>query len=190
MTNPLDVITYELYRQSGWLRSNFLGYSLSETARLADALARTFNVPHADVYCPVLGMHGEHLVPIFSRATIAGDAIVIDETERQRLLDYTREIPYTVMDLRGANESSRWVTGRGVALVVKALLEGGGEEPVGLSTPLESEYGYEDVALSVPVTLAETGVKQILEWDLSRWEQGRLDKAYRTVAAMVSDEGT
>lgn len=187
VTNPLDVLTYELYRQSGWPRGHFVGYSLSETARLADALARDYNVAPAAVHCPVLGMHGEHLVPIFSRATIRGDTIDLDEPERQRLLDYIRQVPFTVMDLRGAGESSRWVTGRGAALVVQTLLDGGLDEPVGLSTPLESEYGYEDVALSVPVTLEEAGVEQIVEWDLSRWEQAQLDEACRAVAATIPD---
>lgn len=141
VTNPLDVITYELYRRSGWPRNYFMGYSLSETARLAGALARKYDVPYSDVYCPVLGVHGEQLVPIFSRATVAGTAIDVNERERQRLLDYVREVPFTVMAQRGTAESSRWVTGRGAALIVREILDGGDETPVGLSTPLDGDYG-------------------------------------------------
>jgi malate dehydrogenase len=187
VTNPVDVVTYELYRQSEWASHCFLGYSLSETARMAHMLARNYDVPYKEVSCPVLGEHGEGLVPVFSRATVGGESIDLDEAEREGLLDSVRKAPYTVMGLRGANESSRWVTGRGVALVVRCLQAGGTTALVGLSTPLESVYGYENVALSVPVRLGARGVNEIVEWDLSPWEQGRLDDAARAVAANIPE---
>ncbi|WP_340100471.1 malate dehydrogenase [Salinibaculum salinum] len=187
VSNPLDPITYELYRQSGWPSSYFMGYSLSETARLADALAREYEVSHDDVYCPVLGMHGEHMVPIFSRATIAGEPIDIGKTKRQQLLDYVRDVPYDVIELRGAADSSRWVTSRGIALLVQTLRDGGVTEPVGLSTPLDSAYGFEGVSLSVPVTLDSTGIVEIIEWDLSEQERAQMDKAHQAVASMIPE---
>lgn len=187
VTNPLDPITYELYRESGWPSHCFVGYSLSETARLADALAREYNVSHNDVHCPVLGMHGEYMAPIFSRATIAGESVDIDDTQRRQFLDYMRDVPYEIINLRGEAASSRWVTGRGVALLVQAFLGGGVTEPVGLSTPLDSEYGYEGVALSVPVTLDSNGIEEIIEWDLSEQERSQMDKASHAIASMIPD---
>lgn len=187
VTNPVDVVTYELSRQSEWPSHCFLGYSLSETARMAHVLARKHDVPYEQVSCPVLGEHGEGLVPVFSRATVGGESIDPGEAEREDLLDAVREAPYTVMSLRGASESSRWVTGRGVALVVQCLQAGGPTAPVGLSTPLASAYGYENVALSVPVRLGTRGVDEIVEWDLSPWEQRRLDDAARAVAANIPE---
>jgi malate dehydrogenase len=187
VTNPVDVITYELYRQSGWPSRYFLGYSLSETARLVYALGDEYDVQYKEVSCPVLGEHGEYIVPVFSRAKIRGESIDLDAGDRKELLDYVRGIPYTVMKLRGASESSRWVTGQGVALVTQQILEGGIREPIGLSTPLNGEYGYSDIALSVPLTLDEAGVKNILEWDLDPWEQSRMDEAYQRVATNIPE---
>lgn len=187
VTNPVDIITYELYRQSSWPSRWFLGYSLSETARLGYILAREFDVRYEDVSCPVLGEHGENMVPMFSQATIRGERLTLDDTRRQTILDRVRDVPYRVMDLRGAQESSRWVTGRGTALVAQKLLSGGIDEPVGLSTPLNGEYGYKDVALSVPVTFDDTGIKDIVNWELSTWEQSRMDNAYRAVVADIPE---
>lgn len=181
VTNPTDVITYELSRQTGWPASYFVGYSLSETARLAYSLAEEYGVPYDEVYCPVLGEHGENLVPVFSRATVGGQEIDLDDTQRCRHLDYVRDVPYEVMRLRGSQESSRWVTGRGVALVARTILAGGTDTPIGLSTPLDGEYGYGDVSLGVPVTLDEMGVERIVEWDLTGWERERMDEAYLSV---------
>lgn len=187
VTNPVDAITYELYRQSQWPAKRFLGYSLSESARIAHTLARDHDVRYEDVYCPVLGEHGEHMVPVFSRATIRGEEITLDEERKQDLLDQIRDVPYRVVDLRGASESSRWVTGRGAALIAQRLLDGGVAEPIGLSTPLDGEYGYKNVALSVPMTLDGDGVREIVDWQLSAWEQARMNDAYRAVSAHIPE---
>ena len=186
VTNPMDVITHRLYQQSGWPRECFLGYSLSETARLADHLARAFETTHRAVSCPVLGEHGENMVPLFSRASVDGEPVDLSAEEKQNALDYTRSIPFDVISMRGSSESSRWVTGRGAAQIVRTILDGGPDEPVDLATPLEGEYGYEDVCLSVPVRFDETGVTEILEWELSEWERDRLEEAYRSVRADLS----
>lgn len=187
VTNPVDAVTYELYRQSQWPAHCFVGYSLSETARTAHVLADEYNSAPAAVDCPVLGEHGEQMVPVFSRATVAGERLHLDETKKREILDRVRAAPYTVMEQRGAGESSRWVTGRGVALLVRGLLAGSGTEPVGLSTPLDAVYGYEDVALSVPVVLGADGVTEIVEWELSPWERARMDDAYRAVETQIPD---
>lgn len=183
VTNPLDRMTDRIWRQTGWPRETILGYSLSETARLADELARRFDASPAEVSCPIMGEHGEHIVPLFSRATVRGEPISLTKTAREEVLDYTRQVPYDVIDVRGADETSRWVTGRGVSVLVQSILAGGLDDPVCLSTPLAGEYGYDDVCLSVPVRLSEDGVAEILQWDLAADERGRLDKAYEDISA-------
>lgn len=39
VTNPVDRMVSRLHERTGWSRERFLGYSLSETARVADAIA-------------------------------------------------------------------------------------------------------------------------------------------------------
>ncbi len=181
VTNPVDRFLGRLHAESGWSRERLLGYSLSETARMADAVARYAGADPADVHCPILGEHGEHMVPAFSRATVDGEPLELSAETRDELLDYTKSVPYEIIAQRGAEHSSRWVSGRGAALVVSALLDGGTDEPVCLSTPLEGEYGVEGVSLSVPVTLTEDGVGEILEWELSTEEREGLVAAAEAV---------
>lgn len=183
VTNPLDRMTDRIWRASGWPRHRIVGYSLSETARITDELARRFDAAHEDIDCPIMGEHGEHIVPLFSRTTVRGEPVVLDPGEREEILDYVRDIPYDIIAVRGASETSRWVTGHGVALVVRAILAGGTDDPVCLSTPLAGEYGYDDVCLSVPMRLSDSGVEEILEWKLSDYERERLDTAYRDIRA-------
>lgn len=179
VTNPMDRITYRLWKASGWPRESFVGYSLSETARAAAEIGRLRDVPSTQVYCPMMGEHGEHVVPVFSKTTVGGRTLEFTDEERQQVLDYVREIPYEIIRQRGPDDSSRWVSGRGTAVLAHALLTGGTDEPVCVSVPLSGEYGYENVCLSVPVVLSASGWDEIVHWDLSDWERDRLDAAYR-----------
>ena len=181
VTNPIDRFLARLHAESGWPRSSFVGYSLSETARMADAIARRVGADPADVYCPILGEHGESMVPAFSRATVEGEPLKLPADERAALLDYTKSVPYEIISQRGAEHSSRWVSGRGAALIVASILEGGSDEAVCLSTPLDGEYGIGGVSLSVPVTLTDEGVGEILEWELSTAEREGLAAAAESV---------
>lgn len=183
VSNPVDRMVWRLYDRSGWPRRRFLGYSLSETARVADELARRVDADPATVDCPVLGEHGEHLVPAFSRATVAGDPLALDHETRQEVLEYVRSVPYDVIQRRGRRDSSRWVTGRGVALVVETLLDGGTDDPVCLSTPPAGAYGIEGIAIGVPVRLSGGGVERVLEWDLPTDERTALEEAARAIRA-------
>ncbi|MFB6169887.1 MAG: malate dehydrogenase [Haloarculaceae archaeon] len=180
VSNPMDRMAYRLWKGLGWDRSYIVGYALSETARVADELARLRDCHPTEVYCPVLGEHGDYIVPLFSRATAAGEPVAVTDDERQQVLDYANTVAVDIIQQRGG-ESSRWVTGRGVALVVEAIRSGGVADPVGLSTPLAGEYGYEDVCLAVPVTLSEDGIDEIHEWELDEWERDRLDAAAELV---------
>jgi len=184
VTNPLDRTTRRLWAASGWPREAIMGYSLSETARMADWLADHAGVAPSAVSCPVLGEHGEHIVPAFSRATVDGEPISLSPDERQDALDFVRDAPYDVIRKRGEADSSRWVTGRGVAAVAERLVDG---DPVTtcLSVPLAGEYGCDGVCLSVPVRLGGTGWREILDWELSDWERERFDRAREAVSEPI-----
>lgn len=183
VTNPLDRILYRLWRATGWPRERFVGYSLSEQARVADAIARRRGVGPEKVSCPVIGEHGEHVVPVFSRALVGGEPATFPAEEREAITEEVRDAPYNVIRLRGREDSSRWVSGRGIALLVSAILAGGPDEPIPLSVPLDGEYGFNDVCLGVPVEISSTGVDRIVEWELTEEEQSGLEAAYRAVAA-------
>jgi malate dehydrogenase len=123
------------------------------------------------------------MVPVFSKARVRGEEISLTETQKQNLLDEVRDAPYRIMNLRGSEESSRWVTGHGVSLLARTIYAGGVDVPLGLSTPLAGEYGFTGVSLSVPVTLDKDGIETIETWKLSHWEEERLENAFQAVAA-------
>ncbi|MDZ5811397.1 hypothetical protein U4E84_08565 [Halorubrum sp. AD140] len=98
------------------------------------------------------------------------------------MIEYVRDIPYDIISLRGEAETSRWVTGQGVARLTQAILADGVKgDPIALSTPLDGEYGFTDVSLSVPVEFGRDGIDDILEWELSEREYSGFLSAYESV---------
>jgi malate dehydrogenase len=181
VTNPVDRIVYRLWSRLGWPRSKVMGFSLAETARVADAIARRHGVHPTRVSCPTMGEHGERVVPVFSRATVAGEAVSFTPAERAEIVDGVLEIPFEIAEKRGIADSSRWVSGAGLLRVLRGLSSPGATDPLCLSVPLDGEYGFTDACLSVPVTLAEGGIDRTIEWDLDEWESARLREAYDAV---------
>lgn len=185
VTNPVERITYRLWDRLGWSRNRFVGFSLAESARIADAISQHQDVNPNTVHCPTMGEHGEHLVPIFSRATIDGKHVEIPVERRSEIIDYVREIGFDIADRRGMADSSRWVSGAGIAHLARTILGGGTARPRCLSTPLDGGYGFDDGCLSVPVTLNRHGVESIVEWKLEEKERERLHNAHDVIYADI-----
>lgn len=189
VSNPIDRLTYRFYRQLGWPRGRFVGYALSEAARAADEVARRLGVDRNAVRLPMLGEHGEGVVPVFSRLTVDGDRVDLATEDREAVREYVRAVPFEIARRRGVAETSRWVTSAGVVRVVRTMFgaaDGAGSaEPLCLSTPLVGEYGVAGVSLSVPVALNRDGVAAIHEWELSAEEREQFEAAYEVVRADV-----
>lgn len=186
ISNPMDRIAHRVWEATGWDRHRILGYSLCETARTADAIAERLDVPATDIYCPVGGEHGENVVPMFSQLTVDGEPVDLSEADRAAVLQYVREIAYNVIELRGPDDSSRWLTGQGITRLVGAILDGGVDgRPIAASVPLDGEYGIEGVTLSVPVEIDRSGVSRILDWDLSAEELDGLHAAAEAIRADI-----
>lgn len=185
LSNPIDRITYRLWKRLGWSRRRFIGYSLSETARTAHRIGELRNVHPATVSCPVMGEHGDGIVPVFSRLRIDRDPASLSEAQRADVREYVREIPFEIATERGVSETSRWVTSAGVARLIRAMHATRATAMVCLSTPIDGEYGLEDGCLSVPVSLTAGGVDKIHEWELSDDETRRLRDAHEAIRADI-----
>ncbi|WP_144906405.1 malate dehydrogenase [Halobellus captivus] len=181
VTNPVDRIVYRLWTRLGWDRSKFLGFSLAETARVADAIARRYEVHPTSVSCPTMGEHGEHVVPVFSRASIGGEPISLSPDERDEIVTDILEIPFEIAKKRGLQDSSRWVSGAGLLRVLRTISSPDLTDPLCLSTVLDGEYGFEDGCLSIPVTLTADGIDRRIEWDLPDSERKRLREAHDAI---------
>ncbi|MDD1704719.1 MAG: lactate dehydrogenase [Methanoregula sp.] len=185
ITNPMDAINFYLCDRMGIGRERCIGFGGQlDSARFEIALqARIFagaaDQSHGPHLTPaprkpapsgpaVLGEHGEHQVPVFSRLSEK-----IPHPERDEIL----------LRLRGA--SMEVIRGKGgtvfgpahhIAELVRMVLADSREEAI-CSSVLEGEYGLSGCSLGVPVQVDRNGIRKIDEWKLDAWEGAKMEEA-------------
>jgi malate dehydrogenase len=165
VTNPMDINNYYLWKKTGLPRERCIGFGGQlDSARFGISL-RNRNISG---FSFVLGEHGEHQVPLFSRL---GKTVGIPEREE------------ILAELRGA--SMEVIKGKGgtvfgpalhLAQLVRMILRDT-RELIACSAILEGEYGISRCSLGVPVIIGSGGIRTIEEWPLDSWEQEKMDEA-------------
>lgn len=165
ITNPMDANNYGLWKVMGIDRRQCIGFGGQlDSARFA-CLLREAGVPGP---AWVLGEHGEHQVPLFSKT---GAYVEIDEREA------------TLSRMRGA--SMEVIRGKGgtvfgpayhIAMLIRAILEDR-REVLSCSCVLDGEYGLSGCSLGVPARIGREGILSIEEWNLDTWEEEKMAEA-------------
>ncbi|MFB6173763.1 MAG: malate dehydrogenase [Halobacteriales archaeon] len=173
-SNPVDVLNRHLYETGDRPREHVIGFgNRLDSARFRYVLAERFDAPVRNVEATILGEHGDDQVPVFSKVRIDGRDPAFDAEKREAILAELQESAMDVIERKGATE---WGPATGVAHTVEAILRDTGAV-LPASVALDGEYGYDDVALGVPVRLGADGVEGVIEWDLAASERDQLDAA-------------
>lgn len=185
VTNPVDVLVTWAVEQTGLPRERVVGYTLNDSLRLRTALGDELGVAGHRVDAWMIGEHGDAAVPLLERVRVDGAPISVGADQRRAALDWVRDwyVRHVALD---SGRSSTWTSGRGVSRMVAALAHGDAE-PWPASVLLDGEYGVENVALSVPVTLGPGGVHAIHEWPLTGDEAAGMRRAAELVAGAAGE---
>ena len=179
VTNPLDEMTMEMLRATGFSRDQGLGMAGTlDSSRFRNALAEAAGVSPADVEALTLGSHGDEMTPIVSRSRIKG-----------RTLDVylsADKIDACVKDAvtGGGQVVALRKTGSATIAPAHASLElidhirGARTGPVPASVMLEGEFGIAGVVLGVPCHLGKGGLVKIEEPPLTEEELAGVIAAY------------
>ncbi len=178
VTNPLDEMTAEMLRATGFPRTRVLGMAGTlDSSRFRHALARAASVELADVEALTLGSHGEEMAPIASASRIKGRALDVFLSQDQ--------IDACVQDAitGGGQVVALKKTGSAViapahsSVEVMDHLRGARAGTVPVSVMLEGEYGIDGVVLGVPCHLGASGLIRVQELPLTQDERAALHKA-------------
>ena len=167
VSNPVDVLSYLIYRRSGLSKHQVTGTGTSiETARLKQIIGERMNVDPRSVQAYAMGEHGDSQVVPWSHVRIGGksfDDIYQDNLHRfgdlnkEDMVQMTREAGNKVMKLRGNTE---YGIASAAAGIIKAILRDE-KQIITVSTLLEGEYGERDVFCGVPVIIGKEGAIEI-----------------------------
>ncbi len=178
VTNPLDEMTVEMLRATGFPRERVLGMAGTlDSSRFRHALAQAAGVNPADVSAITLGSHGDEMAPITSMARIKGRSL-------ERFLS-SDEIAACAKDAVTGGGQVVALKKSGSATIAPAhatieLLDhirGARTGPVPVSVMLDGEYGVNGVVLGVPAHLGKGGLVGVETLDLTADEMAALHAA-------------
>ena len=180
VTNPVDVMTYLAFRETGMPRCCLFGMgNILDTMRFRTYIANAIRVSREDTRALVIGEHGDTMVPLVEYASVSGIPItsLLTPEQIESIVHSTVTSGADVIQLKG---STVYAPGTVIAIMADAILTGR-NRVMSVSTSLEGEYGFSDVAIGVPVVLGKNGVERIIELDLS---EATRDKFAKSVAAL------
>jgi len=180
VTNPVDVMTYLAFRETGMPRCCLFGMgNILDTMRFRTYIANSLGVSREDTRALVIGEHGDSMVPLVEYASVSGIPItsLLTADQIESIVHSTVTSGADVIQLKG---STVYAPGTVIAIMADAILTGR-NRVMSVSTSLEGEYGFSDVSIGVPVVLGKRGVERIIELDLS---EATRDKFAKSVAAL------
>ena len=178
VTNPLDEMTVEMLRATGFPRERVLGMAGTlDSSRFRNALAMAAGVMPADVQAITLGSHGDEMAPITSLARIKG-------RELDKFLS-ADQIEACVKDAVTGGGQVVALKKSGSATIAPAHstvelldhLRGARQGTVPVSVMLDGEYGIRGVVLGVPAYLGQSGLVSVEEMRLTADETAALNNA-------------
>ncbi len=186
VTNPVDVMTYVAYKESGFERNRVIGMgNILDTLRFRSYIALELNVSREDIRALVIGEHGDTMVPLAEYASVAGTPItrLLTKEQIEKIINLTVASGAEVIKLKG---STVHAPAAAIAIMADAVLRGR-NRVMGVSTYLNGEYGLSDIAIGVPVILGKNGIEKILELDLLPETRKRLEKSANTIKEAISN---
>ena len=181
-TNPVDIMTYVAWKQSGYDRHKVIGSGTTlDSARLRYTLGEKLDVNTKDINAYVMGEHGDSQFVPWSYAfcgvqpiyQIASKNNKIGFEDLEKIEDEVRNIAYKIIDCKN---STYYGIGMALTKITKAILENE-NSILTVSSYLDGEYGHEDVYIAVPSIVNKDGVREVIHLPLEKTEKEKLDNS-------------
>lgn len=190
VTNPLDVMAYVMWKESGFPPSRVLGMAgVLDSARYAAFIALELGCSAKDVQAMVLGGHGDQMVPLPRFTTVSGVTIteLLPKDVIDRLSDRTRKGGAEIVALLKTG-SAYYAPGASAAVMVEAIL-GDQRRMLPCAAYLDGQYGLKNIFMGVPVVLGEGGLRKIVELELDPKEKEELAQSASLLRKSMAEIG-
>ena len=188
VSNPLDEMTALAQIATQFPKNRVMGQAgMLDTARFSHFVAERLQVPVASVRTLTLGSHGDTMVPVPSRCTVNGEALstLLSAEEIDDLVTRTRNGGAEVVALLKTG-SAYYAPSAAAARMAKAVIEDSGAV-MPVCAWVDGEFGISGVYLGVEAEIGRTGVRRVVETDLTDSERAGLGEAAEAVRAKQAD---
>jgi malate dehydrogenase len=190
VSNPLDVMVYELKRVTGFAGGKVVGMAgVLDAGRFQLFLAREAGVAVKDVRAMVLGGHGDTMVPVISYCTVDGIPIrqLVAADKLAAIVERTRNGGGEIVKLMG---TSAYYAPASAAITMATSYLRDQKRLLPCAAHLNGEYGFKDLYLGVPVVIGGAGVEKVVTIELSTDEKAMLDKSAAAVRELIEASKT
>lgn len=175
ITNPLDVMTYLAYKESGFPRNRVMGMAgVLDASRFTHILATELKVGHREIETIVVGQHGPDMVPLISHTKVSGKPIenVIKKERLDELVKELCAVGARIVNLLGSG-SAFYAPSAAAFLMIKAIANDE-RRLMSVSCLAEGEYDISGVCTGLPVRLGKDGIEEVVILKLTDAELDRL----------------
>lgn len=188
VSNPLDEMTALAQIATGFPHHRVIGQAgMLDTARFTYFVSEAASVPINDVITLTLGSHGDTMVPVPSRSSVAGRPLsdVLSRDQVEAIVERTRNGGAEVVGLLKTG-SAYFAPSAAAAKMARAIAtDSGAVMPV--CAWVDGEFGISGVYLGVEAELGAGGVRRVVETPLSDTEMAGLLVAAEAVRSKQAD---
>lgn len=188
VTNPLDCMAYLAYKKMGEAKNKVIGMAgCLDSARFCAFLAMELKVSMPCIQTMILGSHGDTMVPLLRYTTVSGIPItqLLPQDRIEAIVKRTRDGGGEIVRLV-KTASAFYAPAAGAVRMAKAILQNE-NALLPCAAYLEGEFGLNDVFIGVPCILGQSGLKQIVEIDLTPDEKDEVHNSAQEVKAGIKE---
>ncbi len=187
VSNPLDVMTFAAYDESGFPAERVMGMAgVLDTARFRAFLAMELGVSVRDIQAVLLGGHGDTMVPLPRFTSVAGKPLpeLLASDRIEAIVDRAKKGGGEIVNLMGT--SAWYAPGAGAAEMVEAIVKDS-NRVLPCAAMLTGQYGLDGLFVGVPVKLGTGGIKEVIELSLDADEMALMNASAEAVREGVAD---
>ncbi len=188
ITNPLDTMTYLLWKLTGFPPERVVGQAgILDGARFSAFLAAELGVSIEDISTLVLGGHGDDMVPLIRYTTVSGIPIsdLLPKDRIDALVARARNGGAEIVKLLKTGSAYYAPAASGVQMAEAILKDK--KRILACSAHLSGQFGIRDVYIGVPVILGGAGVEKIIEVRLTPEETAALQNSAKIYSEANAD---
>lgn len=166
-TNPVDILSYVSLSKSGFPSNRVIGSgTLLDSARFRYLIGQNKGINPRSIHAHIVGEHGDSELPLWSLANVAGISLEFSDQDREEIFNNTKNAAYEIINAKGATS---YAIALALDRIITSILQDEGSV-LNVSTLLTDYNGVSDVYLGVPCIVDGSGVRQVLELELSDQE--------------------
>jgi L-lactate dehydrogenase len=182
-SNPVDILTYEAWKESGLPTSKVIGSGTSlDTARLRYEISQYIEIDVRNIHAYIMGEHGDSEFVCWSNANVGGKPFkdVVETMGRikfEDLEDIANKVKHAAYEIISRKKATYY--GIGMALVrITAAIFNNENRILPISVYNDGVYNCEkDIYIGLPAVLNRDGVHHVVKLRLDMTEEGKLAKS-------------